>query len=94
MFNGWIDEVLILKGVAKYTASSLPANFTVRTATYPLTYTTPGTASDLVNLRLSNLGYTGPLGDKLNDFFRVKSGTTDRIRAEQIFFSSAANNFA
>ena len=51
------------------------------------------TLSDLVNLRLNNLGYSGPLGDKLNDFFRVKSGTTDRVRAEQIFFSNVANNF-
>jgi hypothetical protein len=93
MFNGWIDEVLILKGRAKYTASSLPANFTPRTATYPLTDTTPGTASDLVELRLKNLGYSGPLADMLNDFFRVKSGTTDRMRAEQIFFSNTGNNF-
>ncbi len=93
MFNGWIDEVLLLKGIAKYTASSLPANFTPRTSTYNLTNTTPGTASDLVRIRLNNLGYTGPLGDMLNEFFRRKSGTTDRIQAEEIFFLSAANNF-
>ncbi len=93
MFNGWIDEVLILKGKAKYTATSLPLNFTPRTSTYSLTDTTSGTASDLVNLRLNNLGYSGPLGDKLNEFFRRKSGTTDRERAEQIFFLNAASDF-
>ncbi len=93
MFNGWIDEVLILKGKTKYTVGSAPTNFTVRTSTYPLTDTTPGTASDLIRVRLNNLGYTGPLGDMLNDFFRIKSGTTDRVRAENIFFSNVSNNF-
>lgn len=51
------------------------------------------TISDLVWLRLMNLGYRGSVGDMLNEFFRRKSGTMDRVRAEQIFFLNAANDF-
>lgn len=88
MFNGWIDEVRIQKSI------SVTSNFTTRTTAYPWTDTIPASASDLVRIRLNNLGYTGPLGDMLNDFFRVKSGSTDRVLAETIFFSNVANNFA
>lgn len=52
------------------------------------------TVADLVWLRLNNLGYRGCLSEQLNNFFAVKSGVTDRVRAEQIFFSNTGNNFA
>lgn len=52
------------------------------------------TIADLVWLRLNNLGYRGCLSEQLTNFFNVKSGNTDRIRQEIIFFSNVANNFA
>lgn len=55
----------------------------------------PGTrtTSDLVWLRLNNLGYRGCLSEMLTNFFNVKVGNTDRVRQEIIFFSNPLNNF-
>ena len=51
------------------------------------------TISDLVWRRLNNLGYRGSVGEQLNNFFAVKSGRTDRVRAEQICFLNTSSDF-
>lgn len=52
-----------------------------------------GSPTDLLNLRLGNLGYTGPLQERLNKFFQVKTSAINSNDAERLFFLNTGLDF-
>lgn len=52
-----------------------------------------GSPADLLHLRLGQLGFTGGLQDRLNTFFKQKTGAVNPAEAERLFFQNNSADF-